>query len=136
MVLVKLKRLANTGGDAMSREREVKELVDRLKRLYDEFLHLRFTSSQLECIDRLADMALESIPSRYTPREEVKTGYYFARYGDAGRMPIEVRMMGSGCLVVFFCGNECDEPLEDFDDFLPVPAWLVEGVSSEGRGRE
>ena len=76
-----------------------------------------------EALERLADMALESIPDRYTPREEVTEGWWFCSWAHdrkAGRFGIKIHKEDVGDML----------RLKAYTDFLPVPAWLVEGIET------
>ena len=75
------------------------------------------------------------VPDRYTPREEVTEGWWSAKHRrEKGRHIVYVcstphstdltlRAWGPGCMI----GSLLDE----YADFLPVPAWLVEGVGKQ-----
>ena len=80
-----------------------------------------------EALERLADMALESIPDRYTPREEVTEGWWSC-VRSCSRTLVKVDRNFHGSLQVLVVNCDVPLPLEWFTDFLPVPAWLVEGL--------
>ena len=106
----------------MSRREEVERLVETV-------LHgigSQAASSKLlanSSLDRLKNMALESLPTRYTPREEVTEGWWFCSWAHdrkAGRFGIKIHKEDVGDML----------RLKAYTDFLPVPAWLVEGIET------
>ena len=76
--------------------------------------------------DGLQDGVEHLIPTRYTPREEVTEGWWFAQIV---RSPLSdrevVQCIGDSLLRI---GDRSRWEIDDFTDFLPVPAWLVEGL--------
>ena len=83
-----------------------------------------------EALERLADMALESIPDRYTPREEVTEGWWSCVNRDGERQIVYVwdDHESGGDLRVDQTGTGSPNWTDLWTDFLPVPAWLVEGL--------
>ena len=62
-------------------------------------------------------------PTRYTPREEVTEGWWFCSWAHdrkAGRFGIKIHKEDVGDML----------RLKAYTDFLPVPAWLVEGIET------
>ena len=109
----------------MSRE-EAEYLVERIKNgIGSSSATLRDCAK--ESLDKLVEMA--TIPTRYTPREEVTEGWYFARMV---RSPLSdreaVKCIGDDLLRV---ADRSRWEITDFTDFLPVPAWCVEGVGKQ-----
>ena len=110
----------------MSRREEVERLVETV-------LHgigSQAASSKLLAngsLDRLKNMALESLPTRYTPREEVTEGWWSC-VRSCSRTLVRVGRNFHGSLQVSVVNCDVPLPLEWFTDFLPVPAWLVEGI--------
>ena len=86
-------------------------------------------------LEQACDLLNAAYPTRYTPREEVTEGWWSAKHRrEKGRHIVYVcstphstdltlRAWGPGCMI----GSRLDE----FTDFLPVPAWLVEGVGKQ-----
>ena len=108
----------------MSRREEVEKLKEDLK------LRLDMTGDVREgdaIIDRLAAMALSSIPDRYVPMEEVTEGWWSC-VRSCSRTIVKVHRSFHGSLRVSVVNCDTPLPLEWFTDFLPVPAWCVEGT--------
>ena len=111
----------------MSRREEVEKLKEDLK------LRLDMTGDVREgdaIIDRLAAMALSSIPDRYVPMEEVTEGWWSAVNRDGERQIVYVwdDNESGGDLRVDQTGTGSPSWTDLWADFLPVPAWLVEGI--------
>ena len=67
------------------------------------------------------------VPDRYTPREEVTEGWWSC-VRSCSRTLVKVDRNFHGSLQVLVVNCDVPLPLEWFTDFLPVPAWLVEGL--------
>ena len=107
----------------MSRE-EIEYLADRiLNGIGSSSATLRDCAK--ESLDKLVEMA--SIPVRYTPREEVTEGWWSC-VRSCSRTIVKVHRSFHGSLRVSVVNCDTPLPLEWFTDFLPVPAWCVEGT--------
>lgn len=114
----------------MSRREEVEKLKNVIGGSFGDDEECHYYGN--EALDELAALAISSIPDRYTPREEVTEGWWSAKHRrEKGRHIVYVcstphstdltlRAWGPGCMI----GNMLDE----HTDFLPVPAWLLEGL--------
>ena len=87
-----------------------------------------------DSLNELAALAFSSLPDRYVPREEVTEGWWSC-VRSCSRTLVRVNRNFHGSLQVSVVNCDVPLPLEWFTDFLPVPAWLVEGIETEGRER-
>lgn len=116
----------------MSRREEVEKLKNVIGGSFGDDEECHYYGN--EALDELAALAISSIPDRYTPREEVTEGWWFAKHeGTKERQGIRVSGDGDVGFYVWVYGDRyCDE-LSNFTDFLPVPAWLVEGIGEHAK---
>jgi len=82
-------------------------------------------------LSEAVDLLNAAYPDRDTPREEVTEGWWACdfRFGDVSKrriVQIEKCDWGYG---VWQVGANAPSPIANFTDFLPVPAWLVEGLN-------
>lgn len=109
-----------------------REEVERLKaEILVGIEHGDYHKNSEDALERLAALA---IPDRYTPREEVSVGFWFARHIEHKRWaPVSVWKddLRGDVLMVACIATTYDYPFESFTDFLPVPAWLVEGLGEK-----
>ena len=107
----------------MSRREEVEYLAERIRNgIGSSSVTLRECAK--ESLDKLAKMTV--IPARYTPREEVTEGWWSCLRPSCPerRQVIYVNPDGR----VWITGYDDYFEIHNFTDFLPVPAWLVEGL--------
>ena len=110
----------------MSRREEVERLKNQIYGGLSPEIGYDF-SGATKALEKLMEMALESVPTHYTPREEVTEGWWSCVRCEM-RIPRDIVLVTSGYLFRTATGNRWN--IEDMTDFLPVPAWLVEGIET------
>ena len=115
----------------MSRREEVEKLKNVIGGSFGDDEECHYYGN--EALDELAALAISSIPDRYTPREEVTEGWWSCVNRDGERQIVYVwdDHESGGDLRVDQTGTGSPNWTDLWTDFLPVPAWLVEGIGEQ-----